>query len=174
MQNVYGRESNINPKIMKSLHAIVQISLSAVITGLIAVGVSACQNNENAENIFEPIPANELVTTISDTDASPEQLALKRKIENICINMTTVKDNHLELMVDKDYFIQNNIPVSYYDLIVNEIEAANKSADELRNLGVEINIADDIEEARKRYNAYITEFEKRRIPREEFFATYKD
>ena len=141
---------------------------------LIALSNSACQNNEKTEALFEPLPFNELVTTISDTDASPEQLALKRKVEDICYFKTEVKDNHLVLTVDKDYFIQNNIPVGYYDLIVEQIEANNKCIDEFANDGIKIDVAETFEKSRNQYKAYIKEFEKSRITVEEFLSTYKD
>lgn len=146
---------------MKSLQ--VRSLLAGVAIGLIALCNSGCQNNdqvEKAEKVFEPVPLNELVSTVPDTIASPEQLALKRKIEHIAYFKTVVKDNHLELTVDKDYFIQNDIPLTYYDLLVDNIEANNKLVDELKSQGHELNVAEMIEESRKEYNAYIKEFEK--------------
>lgn len=137
--------------------------LAGVVIGMIALCSSACQSNdqvEKAEKVFEPIPLNQLVTAVPDTIASPEQLALKRKIEHIAYFKTVVKDNHLELTVDKDYFIQNDIPLTYYDLLVETLEANNKLADELKSQGHELNVAEMIEESRKEYNAYIKEFEK--------------
>ena len=141
----------------------IQSLLAGVVISLVAVSSSACQNNnqvEKAEKVFEPVPLNELVSAVPDTIASPEQLALKRKIEHIVYFKTVVKDNHFKLTVDKDYFIQNDIPLTYYDLLVENLEANNKLADELKSQGHELNVAEMFEESKKEYEAYIKEFDK--------------
>ncbi|MBD5366600.1 MAG: hypothetical protein HDR82_06275 [Bacteroides sp.] len=151
---------------MKMLQSRIQSILAGVVISLVAVSSSACQNNnqvEKAEKVFEPVPLNELVTAVPDTIASPEQLALKRKIEHIIYFKTVVKDNHFELTVDKDYFIQNDIPLTYYDLLVENLEANNKLADELKSQGHELNVAEMFEESKKEYEAYIKKFDKSTI-----------
>ncbi len=135
----------------------------------------SCQGSEKAgEVVNDDIDTEQLVTLIPDSVATPAQLALKRKIEEIGIFKTVVKDNRFELTVDKNYFVKNNIPMRYYDFIVENIKSANKGIQELEDQGIEVDVAAQIEEEREAYKKYIEEFSKNRTSIEDFNKNYRN
>lgn len=119
-----------------------------------------------------PASLNESVMSIPDSTATSEQLTLKRKIERVSFFKTQVKDNRLELTVGKEYFIDNDIPVRYYELINERIKETNAGIDQLEAEGINVDLAAGFEEERKAYEAYIEAFERSGISLEKFNDEY--
>ena len=92
----------------------------------------------------------ETVMAIADEEATPEQLALKRKIQNVIVSYVDIVDDRLCLNVGRDYFEKNDIPTAYYDLMTEEFAQTNEAfARMLETQDVEVDVAAALEKAKE-------------------------
>ena len=84
----------------------------SVLLGIfLMMAVVSCNNaSEKDPVIYNPKSLKESVWTVADSVATPEQLAMKKKINEAIWDCIQVKDNRLVLAVGKDYFTKNGIP----------------------------------------------------------------
>jgi hypothetical protein len=113
--------------------------------------VVSCNNTSKDPLIYNPKSLKESVWTVADSVATPEQLAMKKKLNEMIWNCVQVKDNRLTLTVGKDYFKKNEIPEIYYDFTLESLKETNDGLDKWEKEGLKVDVDKLFEDAKKEY-----------------------
>ncbi len=113
--------------------------------------VASCNNTSKDPLIYNPKSLKESVWTVADSVATPEQLAMKKKLNEMIWNCVQVKDNRLTLTVGKDYFKKNEIPEIYYDFTLESLKETNDGLDKWEKEGMKVDVNKLFEDAKKEY-----------------------
>ena len=111
--------------------------------------VASCNNTSKDPLIYNPKSRKESVWTVADSVATPEQLAMKKKLNEMIWNCVQVKDNRLTLTVGKDYFKKNEIPEIYYDFTLESLKETNDGLDKWEKEGQKVDVDKLFEDAKK-------------------------
>lgn len=105
-----------------------------------------------------------------ESDMSPEDLAMKRKLEYVAVFCSKIVDNRTVLTADKEYCRKNGIPEEYLDQLADRINWSETSADyfNLTEFGRVPDRAKGHERDRKTYTAFLEENKKNGITYDEF------
>ena len=126
--------------------------LSILLGTLLMMVVASCNNTSKKDPlIYNPKSLKESVWTVADSVATPEQLAMKKKLEQARIDCIQVKDNRLVLAVGKDYFTKNGIPEIYYDFFIESVKETNDGFDKWEKDGMKLNVDSLFQSAKKEY-----------------------
>lgn len=151
------------------------LMLKVGIMALFAILIVGCANQKEDSTIpetIEPLPLPELLM-LSDEMATFEQLDMKKKLERIFIYKTEARDNRMYLSVGSDYFVENGIPVEYYNMMQAQCDANNAFMEEcVKNLGENdvdcTDLAANIEQNKKDYEEYLATVGKDGISYQEY------
>ena len=113
--------------------------------------VVSCNNTSKDPLIYNPKSLKESVWTVPDSVATPEQLAMKKKLNEAIWDCVQVKDNRLVLAVEKDYFTKNGIPEIYYDFFIESLKETNDGLDKWEKDGMKLNVDSLFQSAKKEY-----------------------
>ena len=114
--------------------------------------ISAC----NQVKVISQEEYNEYVEKIGlslpDSLKTPEQILIKEKMTEIIFSNTEIRNNEIHLKVGRDYFVEQGLPGFCYDIAVFDQTNSNKVIKEaIKNTGIEIDIKEAFEEAKKNY-----------------------
>lgn len=105
--------------------------------------ISQEEYNEYVEKIGLSLP---------DSLKTPEQILIKEKMTEIIFSNTEIRNNEMHLKVGRDYFVEQGLPGFCYDIAVFDQTNSNKLIKEaIKNTGIEIDIKEAFEEAKKNY-----------------------
>ena len=112
--------------------------------------ISAC----NQVKVISQEEYNEYVEKIGlslpDSLKTPEQILIKEKMTEIIFSNTEIRNNEMHLKVGRDYFVEQGLPGFCYDIAVFDQTNSNKVIKEaIKNTGIEIDIKEAFEEAKK-------------------------
>ncbi len=125
--------------------------LSILLGTLLMMVVVSCNNTSKDPLIYNPKSLKESVWTVADSVATPEQLAMKKKLNEMIWNCVQVKDNRLTLSVEKEYFKKNEIPEIYYDFTLESLKETNDGFDKWEKDGMKLNVDSLFQSAKKEY-----------------------
>lgn len=137
------------------------LAVSVVLLGGCAEKDSRNPVIANEDKIEELSPS--VILSLTDEQATPEQLILMKKLERIFIYHTVANGNRMELDVDSQFFRDNGIPVEYYDLMKAQYDSNNEFADNLlkqaesQGAKFDYDLADMLKQNRNDYEAYLEE-----------------
>ena len=135
---------------------------------IMAVAIAACstQQEDGKKNSDEKNCQNDellKLLALSDAQSTPEQIALKKKVERLIVYQVVANGDSMKLTVESDYFIENSIPVEYYDQIVEACKSTNefmkktlKEAKE-RHAIVDFDLAASLEQNKRDYEQYLAD-----------------
>lgn len=125
----------------------------SVLLGIfLMMAVVSCNNTSKKDPvIYNPKSLKESVWTVPDSVATSEQLAMKKKLNEMIWNCVQVKDNRLTLSVGKDYFRKNEIPEIYYDFTLESLKETNDGLDKWEKEGQKVDVNKLFEDAKKEY-----------------------
>lgn len=137
---------------------------------ILFISLMSCSNEKQNDvmetDAVENSQENKLdeLFVIPESTLTAEQLELKKKIEQVYIYHTIANGpDKMELDVGSDYFIENGIPVVYYDLLKtrleNNYEIITKVRKETESThGVFYSdVAADIKDNKRQYSQYLNE-----------------
>lgn len=106
-----------------------------------------------------------------ERDMAPEELAMKRKLDYVAVFCSKIVDNRTVLTVGEDYFRENGIPVEYLDQLKARIKHGEDYSDyvNIMELGKVADRTKAAERHRKRYAAFLEEYQKTGILYDEFW-----
>jgi len=120
--------------------------------------------NTNQESVVTDGQSESVITpddfyAMPDDMLTPEQLQIRKKLEKISIFCTEAKDNKMFLTVGSDYFIENGIPVEFYDSMVEQYRLNNEFTQTMISTcsDYEVDVAALLEQNKADYNKYLAE-----------------
>lgn len=135
---------------------------------IVAVAITACsiQQEEEKKDSDEKICKNDellKLLALSDAQSTSEQIELKKKVERLIVYQVVANGDSMKLTVGSDYFMENGIPVEYYDQIVEACKSTNefmkktlKDAEE-RHVIINFNLAASLEQNKRDYEQYLAD-----------------
>ncbi len=104
--------------------SIILVVIFLCINGLVSCNHIANNGLESKNGILFPI-----LTTMSDSLLTVEQRKLKDKLRYVFYRNITVCGNHLIFTLSKDSFLNLDLPVIYYDMVIRDINNMNNYTD---------------------------------------------
>lgn len=155
---------------MKRFFPSLSIILSAGIFFACTDGSSIHQN----DNPSEPETFVD-VQKIPDSLLTVDQLALKNKLIYIMAYKLDVRGCDAKLAVDRNYFIDNEIPVEYYDILSEQFDRNLIFLDNIKkakaydtSLDFDSQIESEYKEMQQQYRSYLEEYNKSGITYTEY------